>query len=208
MLRGDWYSISKTYLILGDQILITNHILLSTSKLQAPRNLSIPTSRTELPLSSDPSHPAHNHTKMKPPARIPFRLLPRAAGGGSGSICGRVYLRPLHHSTAKPADVAPILGTGPPPDPPVPSGEYPQERLARRKRQAEMLKQAREFRGGRGPKGAEGGMKRRFWEHVTVEEVDGEFSSPGLPFLCALALRNRADHSGALLVLGYWVKDC
>ena len=78
--------------------------------------------------------------------------------------------------------MVPICGTGPPPDPPVPKAEADaRERIARRRRQAEMLKQARGIRSAQKPSGGDGRsglLKRRFWKDVSVKEVDGEDALP------------------------------
>ncbi|KAF4973183.1 hypothetical protein FZEAL_9400 [Fusarium zealandicum] len=102
---------------------------------------------------------------MKPTTRLPLRLAPRL-------VNAPVFLRPIHSTVAKPANVAPIVGTGPPPEPPIPATVNAHQRVARRKRQAEMLKNARELRNANVTKGG-GGLKKRFWKDVTVQEVDG-----------------------------------
>ncbi|KAK0737582.1 hypothetical protein B0T21DRAFT_286079 [Apiosordaria backusii] len=87
--------------------------------------------------------------------------------------------RRIHNNPPQEAKVQPVYGTGPPPEPPTPAAEYAvEERLARRRRQAEMLRQARDIR----KNGANGGgkvdpnapvLKRRFWKDVAIKEVDG-----------------------------------
>lgn len=68
----------------------------------------------------------------------------------------------------------PVYGTGPPPEPPQPSAEYAaDERIARRKRQAEMLRLAGDIRKQGAGSGKSTGLKKRFWKDVTVREVDG-----------------------------------
>ncbi|KAL5611472.1 uncharacterized protein BROUX77_001628 [Berkeleyomyces rouxiae] len=78
----------------------------------------------------------------------------------------------IHTSTSTNADVSPLIGTGPPPEPPAPSPEQvsAQSRVARRRRQAEMLREARSFRTGSGQVKT---VKKRFWRHTSVKEVDG-----------------------------------
>ncbi|KAF7561178.1 hypothetical protein G7046_g2994 [Stylonectria norvegica] len=100
---------------------------------------------------------------MKPSTRISLRLLPRLANG-------QVFVRPLHSTVAKPAHVDPIVGTGPPPEPPIPSVQNSQQRIARRIRQAEMLKNAAELRSSKGVRGS--ALKKRFWKDVVVKQVD------------------------------------
>ncbi|KAK3336429.1 hypothetical protein B0T19DRAFT_38768 [Cercophora scortea] len=117
----------------------------------------------------------------------PCRLQPAAAS--------------IHSNAQQPlmAKVVPVYGTGPPPDPPLPTHENGGDpdvetvnagsRAARRRRQAEMLKQARDIRSAAAAKkdrtvapapgsdasksGGTTGMKRRFWKDVHVSEVDG-----------------------------------
>ncbi|KAK0633211.1 hypothetical protein B0T14DRAFT_411958, partial [Immersiella caudata] len=97
--------------------------------------------------------------------------------------------RAIHHLPAQPAKVVPVYGTGPPPEPPTPSLEYSDAtaRIARRRRQAELLKQAKEVRAAASARNAASkqgvassasqskstGLKRRFWKEVSVQEVDG-----------------------------------
>ncbi|GAB1311785.1 ATP synthase mitochondrial F1 complex assembly factor 2 [Madurella fahalii] len=82
--------------------------------------------------------------------------------------------RAIHSNPAQPAKVVPVYGTGPPPEPPQPSAEYAaDERIARRKRQAEMLRLAGDIRKQTGGSGKSTGLKKRFWKDVTVREVNG-----------------------------------
>ena len=101
---------------------------------------------------------------MKPLARIPLRTAPRLFNASPAT-------RPIHSTVVKAANVAPIVGTGPPPEPPTPTAQLPNERLERRRRQAELLKNVRELRSAQGGKLAP--LKKRFWKEVAVEEVDG-----------------------------------
>lgn len=123
-----------------------------------------------------------NSPKMKPPTRIAIRTLPRLANSpsilaGTPSISCRAAS--IHTSTATTAKVVPIYGTGPPPEPPAPSEAYPDARIARRKKQAEMLRQAQNLRSAKGlaaaaRSGKSNPLKKRFWQSVHVREVDGE----------------------------------
>lgn len=99
---------------------------------------------------------------MNPAARLPLRRLPRAAARA----------RPLHGSAARPANVAPVVGTGPPPEPPTPAARNVYERLERRKRQAEMLQAAQVIRSASDGKATT--LRRRFWKDVAVGEVQGK----------------------------------
>ncbi|KAI8683200.1 hypothetical protein LRP88_04827 [Fusarium phalaenopsidis] len=102
---------------------------------------------------------------MKPTTRLPLRLVPRL-------VNAPVFIRPIHSTVAKPANVASIVGTGPPPEPPLPAAENIHQRVARRRKQAEMLKNAKELRSASGGKGG-GALRKRFWKDVGVKEVDG-----------------------------------
>lgn len=105
---------------------------------------------------------------MRPPARIPLRFLPRL-------VRTPAPFRPIHSTVSAAANVAPIVGTGPPPEPPIPASRNATERVERRKKHAELLKNAKEFSKEKGGKG--GALKKRFWKNVGVEEVDGEFAT-------------------------------
>ena len=121
--------------------------------------------------------------KMEPPARA-IRFLPRLVSlPPIGAVSPPVSCRAaaIHTSSATTAKVVPIYGTGPPPEPPAPSEAYPDARIARRKRQAEMLRQAQDLRTAKGMAAARGGksspLKKRFWQDVHVKEVDGKLTT-------------------------------
>jgi len=86
----------------------------------------------------------------------------------------------IHSNAAKPANVVPVYGTGPPPAPPAPAEDPVDSRVARRRRQAEMLKQAKQIRAAANTaagakKGGDqtGLLRKRFWQHAHVKEVNG-----------------------------------
>lgn len=118
--------------------------------------------------SSLPRKPPSPASIMKAATRFPVRLAPRL-------IHPPVFVRSIHSTVPKPANVAPIVGTGPPPEPPAPASTSANlhERLARRRRQAELLKNAKDLRNAKSGK-TSGGMRQRFWKEVTVQEVNGE----------------------------------
>lgn len=134
-----------------------------------------PLSRTQFSHSSfaalPPTFAPQPTTKppiMKVATRLPMRLAPRL-------VNAPVFLRPIHSTVAKPANVAPIVGTGPPPAPPEPPTAAEvnvHQRVARRRKQAEMLKHAKEIRSVSA--GKTGTLTKRFWKDVAVKEVDGE----------------------------------
>ncbi|KAM0355736.1 hypothetical protein ACHAPU_000122 [Fusarium lateritium] len=112
---------------------------------------------------------------MKSMTRLPLRLAPL--------VQRSAFFRPIHTTVVKAANVAPVVGTGPPPEPPIEHTDVHQ-RVARRRRQAEMLKNAKEIRNASSAKG--GGLKKRFWKDVSVKEVDGTLQI----FLDTRALRH------------------
>lgn len=107
---------------------------------------------------------------MKSPARMGLSLLPRAVGRCS-----------VHSSPAQAANVVPIVGTGPPPEPPTPAARPVNDRIERRKRHVELLKVARVTRSA--PDGKTTTLSKRFWRDVSVQEVNGESArvDPSLP---------------------------
>ncbi|KAK1833090.1 mitochondrial molecular chaperone [Podospora conica] len=83
----------------------------------------------------------------------------------------------IHTSTPHPAKVEPVYGTGPPPEPPAPAEYSPAAaRLARRRRQAEMLRHALDIRAASKASSTSttpGGLRKRFWKDVSVQSVNG-----------------------------------
>ena len=114
-----------------------------------------------------PSSNTSDHDTMRPPAQISLRALARSANANSVNP----HARFIHSTARKAADVAPILGTGPPPEPPTPAARNINERIERRRRQAELLKQAKVIRNAKDGKSTT--VRKRFWKEVTVKEVDG-----------------------------------
>lgn len=119
---------------------------------------------------------------MKPTAGIALRLAPgRAlAASRSAAAAAAAFPRHIHGTSTAPANVAPIHGSGPPPEPPVPSADSPAQRVSRRRRQAELLRRAQDIRAAQAahrskPSGQEASkpLLRRFWKDVHVKEVDG-----------------------------------
>lgn len=129
---------------------------------------------------------------MAPAARLCLFPLRTAASRASNTQLTATAARALHTNPPQPAKVVPVYGTGPPPEPPKPSPEYVDDaaaergaRIARRKRHAEMLKNAGGLKemmrlqqqqqqaneGGKDSKPAP--LKKRFWKDVNVREVDG-----------------------------------
>ena len=89
------------------------------------------------------------------------------------SIRPRVHLQCLHSTSSLTATPLPHPSVpGPPPDTPTPQAPASDalERVARKRRQAEMLKQAKETRDAGKPKSI---LKKRFWNDVNIAHVDG-----------------------------------
>ncbi|KJZ75732.1 hypothetical protein HIM_04889 [Hirsutella minnesotensis 3608] len=101
---------------------------------------------------------------MRPPTRTALGLLLRHPNGPLSA-------RLVHCSAIKAANVAPILGTGPPPEPPSPVQRSYNDRIERRRKQAEMLKEAKVIRSAKDGKSRT--VSSRFWKHVSVQEVNG-----------------------------------
>lgn len=101
-----------------------------------------------------------------------MRLAPRLCVTSSSA-------RLIHSSTKASANVANIVGTGPPPEPPTPERVNLDARVARRRKQAEMLKMAKDIRSAKKNASAtkSAPMKTRFWKNVDVHEVDGMHAS-------------------------------
>ncbi|KMU87783.1 F1-ATP synthase assembly protein [Coccidioides immitis H538.4] len=76
--------------------------------------------------------------------------------------------RAVHSSTFKSAVAHPINVHGPPPKAPVPSPEY-NERIERRRKQSELLRQDKDTSAAKG--GAAGPLRKRFWKDVHVKEA-------------------------------------
>ncbi|KAI9783340.1 MAG: ATP synthase complex assembly protein atp12 [Geoglossum umbratile] len=62
------------------------------------------------------------------------------------------------------------MAHGPPPKPPIPATTPQEDRIARRQRQAELIKQGQELRASERSKDS-GGVKKRFWKDVKVHET-------------------------------------
>lgn len=72
-----------------------------------------------------------------------------------------------------PADVAPVTAAGPPPDAPVASVEHTDIRVARKKKQAELLKRGQDMRAIGNGTGGGSAKTKRFWKDVHVKKADG-----------------------------------
>lgn len=126
---------------------------------------------------------------MKPPTRLLLRLAIREPSPSPGHEPLSIAARCIHSTATSPATVSPIHGTGPPPEPPRPAVDSSSGRLERRKKHAALLARAQELRGSKHPSSATATkdqvndktqstsatplLRRRFWKHVHVREVDG-----------------------------------
>lgn len=122
---------------------------------------------------------------MKTSTQIPLRLFTASSPLTTTASRPRfaAAARAISTTPLKPAEVAPVVGTGPPPKAPVPDvaseerAAVARARLERRQRQAEMLKHAKSIRTSAEAKASKpGALKRRFWNDVSVQEVDGRSS--------------------------------
>ncbi|KAK0110086.1 ATP synthase complex assembly protein atp12 [Cadophora gregata] len=75
-------------------------------------------------------------------------------------------------TTAQPATVQPLTASGPPPKVPVPSAEHVDSRVARRRKQAELMKRGLDLKAIAGGTGGGSAKTKRFWKEVRVVEVD------------------------------------
>lgn len=124
---------------------------------------------------------------MHTPTRLTLRLLPRLT-------VRPVNVRTLHSTIAKPAYVAPIVGTGPPPEAPADPERalLNAARVERRRKQAEMLKSVKQIRRVQDGKSSGGGLKSRFWKEVAVHEVDGRcYAEAGIPQRLAIKVHEK-----------------
>lgn len=141
----------------------------------------LPVSSLQLRVSSHHQGPRPPRTttqspNMKPPTRLASQAIPRLfVCSQSSYLAARpIASRALHSSSADPANVAPFCATGPPPEPPQPAAEHPYAKVERRRKQAELLKNAKEIRdASSGKNSGKSPLKKRFWQDVHVKEVDG-----------------------------------
>ncbi|KAF2266546.1 F1-ATP synthase assembly protein [Lojkania enalia] len=83
----------------------------------------------------------------------------------------RSLYRCLHASASRPATPLPHPSVpGPPPESPTPAASDPLERVARKRKQAELLEQAQEIRTN--PSKPKTALAKRFWKDVVVKESE------------------------------------
>lgn len=112
---------------------------------------------------------------MKAATRITRQALPRLSLSSRPTSVAipPITSRAIHSSSSTPADVAPFYSTGPPPEPPQPAVEHPYAKIERRRRQAELLKNAKELRDVESGKSSGKLLRKRFWKDVHIKEVNG-----------------------------------
>ncbi|KAM3078725.1 ATP synthase mitochondrial F1 complex assembly factor 2 [Clarireedia jacksonii] len=77
--------------------------------------------------------------------------------------------RCIHTTPPSPATVAPsFTASGPPPGPPSPSAEHVDARVARRRKQAELLKRGQDMKAIASGKGGGTAKLKRFWKDVHI----------------------------------------
>ena len=81
------------------------------------------------------------------------------------------HLRLYHGSARLLAIPLPITATGPPPAPPTPSPSQYGERIDRRRRQAELLKQASAARNSAQSPQSSPALRKRFWKDVSIKST-------------------------------------
>ena len=79
--------------------------------------------------------------------------------------------RCLHATPSKPANPLPVTAHGPAPRAPLPAVTQIEDRIARRRKQAELLQQGKQIRAAE--KKPSGVLRKRFWKDVHVKEVLG-----------------------------------
>ncbi|KAH8684613.1 hypothetical protein BGZ60DRAFT_426980 [Tricladium varicosporioides] len=102
----------------------------------------------------------------------PLSFSPRALRSYSRSSIPQCLQRALHTSAPNPATVAPITASGPPPTAPIPSADHVDSRVARRRKQAELLKRGQDLRNVASGKGNGSAKTKRFWKDVHVRHLD------------------------------------
>ncbi|CZT50918.1 hypothetical protein WAI453_001768 [Rhynchosporium graminicola] len=80
--------------------------------------------------------------------------------------------RTLHTSPPTPATVQPLTASGPPPKVPVPSAEHVDSRVARRRKQADLLKRGLDMRAIAKGSGGGSAKTKRFWREVHVVHAE------------------------------------
>lgn len=140
-------------------------------------------------IATTSSYNTHCSYVMKPPTQLSTRGLSRALLSRHAAvphsyssllppIAGtRQTAAAIHSSAPDPADVAPFYATGPPPEAPQPAAEHPYAKIERRRKQAELLRSAKEIRSANDVKNkGKSPLRKRFWKDVFVKEVDGAYS--------------------------------
>jgi ATP synthase F1 complex assembly factor 2 len=104
--------------------------------------------------------------------------LPAVSSSLGSRSCSWTYIsllnqRCLHTTITKAATVAPITASGPPPSAPIASAEHADSRVARRRKQAELLKRGQDLRSIAAGTGGGTAKLKRFWNDVHVKHADG-----------------------------------
>lgn len=86
----------------------------------------------------------------------------------------KIASRTLFNSRSQLATALPITATGPPPSAPQPAASQYSERIEKRRRQAELIKQGKELRASQ-QGGKSSPLRKRFWKEVHVKETPDGF---------------------------------
>lgn len=122
--------------------------------------------------ATSPNH--QTISKMKRISQLPVSL--RSTQLYSSRTCSIFAQRCLHTSTPLPATVGGMTASGPPPPPPSASAEHIESRVARRRKQAELLKRGQDIRAIQAGTGSGSAKTKRFWKHVHVKHAPGTYS--------------------------------
>ena len=120
------------------------------------------------------SFPTLHVSQMKRITQLPF-----ADGTIAIRTCSRTPIstpftrRCLHTTQPKSATVYPVTASGPPPSTPVASADHVDSRVARRRKQAELLQRGQDLRAVRSGSGSGTAKTKRFWKDVHVKHTDG-----------------------------------
>jgi ATP synthase F1 complex assembly factor 2 len=112
-------------------------------------------------------------SNMKPISQSPAVFGPLAFRSCTRTRISPLSQRCLHTTPVKPATVAPITASGPPPSAPIASADHVDSRVARRRKQAELLKRGRDLKSIAAGSGGGTAKQKRFWKDVHVKHADG-----------------------------------
>ncbi|ERF69970.1 hypothetical protein EPUS_03522 [Endocarpon pusillum Z07020] len=110
-----------------------------------------------------------NNANAKAIVQTVFTLTPHRVTSPRRPPPAAHICRNLHNSSPQRATPLSVGVVGPPPNPPLPATPQYGERIERRRKQAEMLRQAKEFRSSQDQKGRPNPLKKRFWKDMATK---------------------------------------